>query len=381
MNPDLYQAPEIGRPIRVGRGESEYWAFAPQPVLREVALAPRTVYLLSEADRALGELAGIGARLPNPHLLIQPYLRREAVASTRIEGTQSTLSEVLSAEAQLRIETEDQREVLNYVRALEHGLARLTSLPLSKRLIRELHGELLRGVRGQERTPGDFRRSQNWIGGTGPADAVFVPPSSDLLEDALDDLEAFFHEDLELPVLVRCALAHFQFETIHPFLDGNGRLGRLLIVFYLLEQRMLRQPLLYLSGYFEQRRDDYVAHLQAVRERGDVNGWLSFFLEGVALQARRAAESADSLHALRDEFRERLRRARARGQVVDAAEALIGNPFVSAPRLAQMLGVTRQGAQYVLSSLVRTGIVHPVPGEARPALFVAGEVLAVLQRD
>jgi Fic family protein len=381
MNPDLYTAPSIGRAIRVGRGEAAYWAFAPEPILREVTLSSRTVFLLSEADRALGELAGIGVRLPNPHLLIQPYLRREAVASSRIEGTQSTLSEVLSAEAQLRVETEDQREVLNYVRALEYGLARLPELPLSKRLIRDLHAELLRGVRGHERTPGEFRRSQNWIGGSGPADARFVPPPTDLLEDALDDLEAFLHEDLELPVLIRCAFAHFQFETIHPFVDGNGRLGRLLIVFYLLERRLLRQPLLYLSSYFEQRRDAYVEALQGVRERGDVDGWLSFFLEGVALQARRAAESADSLLELRDEFRERLRRVRARGQVVDAAEALIGNPFVSAPRLAEVLGVTRQGAQYVLSSLQRAGIVTPAPVQGRAALFVAGEVLNVLQRD
>jgi Fic family protein len=381
MNPDAYQAPSIGRPVRVGRGDTAYWAFAPEPVLRAVNLSPRTVVLLSEADRALGELAGIGIRLPNPHLLIQPYLRREAVASTRIEGTQSTLSEVLSAEAQLRIETEDQREVLNYVRALEYGLSRLPELPLSKRLIRDLHAELLRGVRGQERTPGEFRRSQNWIGGTGPSDALFVPPPPDRLEGALDDLESFLHEELDLPVLIQCALAHFQFETIHPFLDGNGRLGRLLIVLYLLERRALRQPLLYLSGYFEQRRDAYVGALQGVRERGDIDGWLSFFLEGVALQARSAAESADSLLALGDEFRERLRRVRARGQVVDAAEALIGNPFVSRPGLAEMLGVTRQGAQYVLSSLQRAGIVDSVPGAARPALFVAREVLDVLQRD
>ncbi len=381
MNPDLYQAIEIGRPIRVGRGEAAYWAFEPRPVLRELSLTTRTVYLLSEADRALGELARIGARLPNPHLLIQPYLRREAVASSRIEGTQSTLSEVLSAEAQLRIETEDQREVLNYVRALEYGLVRLGELPLSKRLIRELHEQLLRGVRGQERTPGEFRRTQNWIGGNGPADALFVPPPSQYLERALDDLEGFLHEDLELPILVRCGLAHFQFETIHPFLDGNGRLGRLLIVFFLMEQRLLRQPLLYLSGYFEQRREDYVAALQGVRERGDVNGWLAFFLEGVALQARSAAEAADALHGLRDEFRERLRQVRARGQAVDAAEALVGNPFVTAPRLAATLGLTRQGAQYVLSTLQRAGIVESVPGGRRPALFVAREVLDVLQRD
>ena len=324
---------------------------------------------------------GLGARLPNPHLLISPYLRREAVASTRIEGTQSTLSEVLSAEAQLGVETEDQREVLNYVRALERGIARLRELPLSKRLIREMHAELMRGVRGQERTPGEFRRSQNWIGGTNPSDALFVPPPVELLEDSLDDFEAFLHEQVELPVLVRCALAHLQFETIHPFLDGNGRLGRLLIVFYLVEQGVLGQPLLYLSAFFEKNRDDYVHALQGVRERGDIDGWLSFFLRGVAQQSRSAVECADALLRLRDDFRARLRQLRARGQSVDAAEALIGNPFVTAPQLMQTLGLTRQGAQYVIGSLERAGIVVPAPNDVRPALFVARDVLAVLERD
>lgn len=381
MNPALYRAAEAGRPVRVGSGAAAYWAFVPAPVPREVALSPSTVFRLSEADRALGALAGLGARLPNPHLLIQPYLRREAIASTRIEGTQSTLSEVLSAEAQLRVETEDQREVLNYVRALEHGLRRLPELPLSKRLIREMHSELMRGVRGEDRTPGEFRRSQNWIGGNNPVDALFVPPPVNHLEDALDDFEQFLHEDVRLPLLVRCALVHSQFETIHPFLDGNGRLGRLLIVFYLVERGAIGQPLLYLSAFFERNRVEYVDALQAVRERGDVDRWISFFLEGVAVQARSAARSADSLLRLREEFRERLRQVRARGQAIDAAEGLIGNPFVTVPRLAEMLGVTRQGAQYVISSLERARVVEALEGESRPALYVAREVLDVLQRD
>jgi Fic family protein len=348
---------------------------------RDVQLSQATVFELSEADRAVGALAGLGARLQNPHLLIRPYLRREAVASTRIEGTQSSLSDVLSAEAQLRVETEDQREVLNYVRALEHGLRRLPTLPLSKRLIREMHAELLAGVRGEERTPGEFRRSQNWIGGTNPSNALFVPPPVDLLEDALDDFEAFLHQDLRIPLLVRCALVHFQFETIHPFLDGNGRLGRLLIVFYLIERGVISQPLLYLSAYFERNRDEYVGALQGVRERGDMDNWISFFLRGVTVQANSAIDAADALLRLREEFRGRLRQARARGQAADAADALIGNPFVSVPQLAQLLGLTRQGAQYVISSLERAGIVESVPGETRPALHVAREVLDVLQRD
>ncbi len=381
MDAAAYTAPRIGRPMVVGRGDAAYTAFAPAPIPRAVELTPETVYLLSEADRALGALAGVGGRLPNPHILIQPYLRREAVASTRIEGTQSTLSEVLSAEAQSLVETEDQREVLNYVRALETGLRRLPTLPLSKRLIREIHGELLRGVRGQERTPGEFRRTQNWIGGSNPSNALFVPPPADLLEDALDDLESFLHEDVQLPILVRCALAHFQFETIHPFLDGNGRLGRLLIVFYLVERGAIGQPLLYLSAYFERKREAYVARLQGVRERGEVDSWLSFFLRGVATQAKSAIDSADALLRLREEFRDRLRHARARGQAVDAAEALIANPFVTAPNLSRTLNVTRQGAQYVIASLDRAGIIAPVRGDARPALYVANEVLDVLQRD
>jgi Fic family protein len=381
VDPDRYAAPLIGRPLRVGQGDASYWAFAPAPIPRQVELSASTILELSEADRAVGALAGLGGQLPNPHILISPYLRREAVASTRIEGTQSTLSEVLSAEAQLRVETEDQREVLNYVRALERGLLRLQELPLSKRLIREMHGELMRGVRGEERTPGEFRRSQNWIGRTNPSDALFVPPPVDLLEDALDDLERFLHEEVPLPVLVRCALAHFQFETIHPFLDGNGRLGRLLIVFYLVERGVLGQPLLYLSAYFERNRDEYVNALQGVRERGDINGWIAFFVRGLTVQARSAVESADALLRLREEFRARLRQAGARGQAVDASEALIGNPFVTAPQLAQLLNVTRQGAQYVISSLERARIVQPVEGKSRPALYVAQEVLDVLERD
>lgn len=381
MHPANFRAPDVGAPIRVGRGDAAYWAFLPSAIPRTLTLGSSTVFHLSEADRAVGSLAGLGSRLPNPHLLIQPYLRREAVASTRIEGTQSTLSEVLSAEAQLRVTTEDQREVLNYVRALERGMALFPELPLSKRLIREMHRELMRGVRGEQQTPGEFRRTQNWIGGRNPIEALFVPPPVDHLEEALDDLESFLHEDVELPVLVRCALAHFQFETIHPFLDGNGRLGRLLIVFYLVERGALPQPLLYLSAFFERNREAYVDALQAVRERGELDGWIDFFVRGVAEQARAALASAEALLRLREDFRGRLRNAGARGSAIDAAESLIGNPYVTVPRLASTLGVSRQGAQYVIRSLERAGIVDQVVMEARPTLYVARSILEVLQGD
>jgi Fic family protein len=201
------------------------------------------------------------------------------------------------------------------------------------------------------------------------------------MKRALDNFEKWLHADDDVPDLVRVAVAHAQFETIHPFLDGNGRLGRLLIVFYLVERGVLRQPLLYLSAYFERNRQEYVDRLQAVREVGDFEGWIRFFLRGAALQATNAVSSAEALLTLREEFRARLRSIKARGQVVDAAEGLIGNPFIAAPQLAQSLGVTRQGAQYVIASLEKAGIVEPVEGEIRPALYVAREVLDVLQRD
>jgi len=381
MDPARFVSQRAGRVIVAQPGPAQYHTFLPAPIPRELDFNADLVGELSRADQALGRLAALGGFLPNPHVLINPYVRREAVASTRIEGTQSSLSDVLSAEAQALPETADRREVLNYVRALELGLDRLSDLPLSNRLIRNMHEELLRGVRGEERTPGEFRRTQNWIGGRGPSDAFYVPPPPTEMQGALDDLEGFLHEENQLPILIRCALLHYQFETIHPFLDGNGRLGRLLVVFYLVERRILRAPLLYLSAYFERHRDHYVESLQAVREQGAYEAWVTFFLRAVATQAVGAVTTADALLRLSAEFRERLRRARARGQAVDAAEALIGNPFVSAPRLAEMLGLTRQGGQYVIATLERAGIVEPAPGRSRPALFVAPEVLAALQHD
>jgi cell filamentation protein, protein adenylyltransferase len=383
MDPAGFTSLRAGRVVAVGRGDARFFAFEPKPTPREIELDAELVLVLSEADQELGRLAGLGELLPNPHLLIRPYLRREAVSSTRIEGTQSTLGDVFSAEAQLKLlpENPDLREVLNYVRALELGLVRLRSLPLSNRLLREMHAELMRGVRGQERTPGDFRRSPNWIGGRGPSDAVFVPPDPDRMIVALDDFERYLHEDVPLPLLVRCALIHYQFETIHPFLDGNGRLGRLLIVFYLVERGVLRQPLLYLSSYFEGHREEYVRSLQSVREEGAYEEWIKFFLRAVASQARLATETSEALIRLGRGFRDRLRSIRARGQAIDAAEALIGNPFVSAPSLARDLGLTRQGAQYVIDTLQRAEIVVPSPGETRPMLYLAREVLTLLESD
>src|SRR5205814_96999 len=256
---------------------------------------PQLVRALSDADRLTGRLAGEGGRLANPHLLIRPFVRREAVLSSRIEGTQATLGELLAAEAGAAVDRSpaDLREVANYVTALEHGVKRLTTLPLSLRLTRELHAKLMTGVRGGHATPGEFRTSQNWIGAPGStlSNATYVPPPPDMLMDCLSAWEKFLHER-SLPVLVQAALMHVQFEAIHPFLDGNGRVGRLLITLFLVEREVLPTPLLYLSAFFEATRADYYGALQGVHERGEWEDWLVYFLNGVARQSEDALSRA-----------------------------------------------------------------------------------------
>ena len=276
---------------------------------------------MSKADRALGRLAGAGRLLPNPHLLVQPYLTAEALSSSRIEGTQASLSEVFEAEAdRADSSTIDVREVQNYIRAFEHGLARLDELPLSLRLIREVHGRLMTGVRGEEKSPASSDGPRT---GSARRDAHSTSRSShhhDTTRDdrGLGDWESFLHEDHDLPPLVACALIHYQFETIHPFLDGNGRLGRLIIVLYLMMRDELPEPLLYLSPYFEQRRDRYYALLQGVRERGEMQQWLEFFLQAVATQATSAVTLAEALLDLQLDYRQRLADDRSRAsEVID----------------------------------------------------------------
>src|SRR5438034_1265981 len=265
-------APASAPPGRRVRCAGGYTAFVPDPLPPELHWTPTLVRALSDADRLVGRLAGEGGRLPNPHLLIRPFVRREAVLSSRIEGTQAALGEWLAAEAGAAVERSpaDLREVGNYVVALEYGVERLGALPLSLRLVRELHERLMRGVRGGAATPGEFRRSQNWVGPPGStlADAIYVPPPADELMGCLGAWEKFLH-DGSLPPLVHAALAHSQFEAIHPFLDGNGRVGRLLITLLLVEKGVLPAPLLYLSAYFEATRPEYYARLLAVTENGE----------------------------------------------------------------------------------------------------------------
>lgn len=363
-----------GRYIRQPTG---YRAFIPAPLPPQpaVSMDGNLPNLLSLADRALGRLDGSVLTLPNPDLFVFMYVRKEAVLSSQIEGTQSSLHDLLAAEADLFDETmpRDVDEVVNYVRAMKLGLHRLQDLPVSVRLIREIHEELMQGVRGGRLQPGELRHSQNWIGPAGCtlATASFVPPPHEEVPKALGDLELFLHRDDGLPPLVKIALAHVQFETIHPFLDGNGRVGRLLITFLLTECGVLHKPVLYLSHYFRQHRAEYYEHLQAIRDRGEWEAWLLFFLRGVIEVAGEAAETARRIQMLREQHRtaitDKLGRAAANGHRV--LESLFDRPIVSVANVKGMTGTTYAAANNLVAKLVEVGILVEMTGYARNRRF------------
>lgn len=367
-------------PTRAGRYITQptgYRAFMPAPLPPQPALAlgGELQGLLSAADRALGRLDGSVLTLPNPDLFVFMYVRKEAVLSSQIEGTQSSLQDLLAAEAQLFEQglPRDVDEVINYVRAMNHGLARLAELPVSVRLIREIHAELMRGVRGGRLQPGELRTSQNWIGPAGCTlnTATFVPPPHHAVPGALGDLENFLHAADELPPLVKIALAHVQFETIHPFLDGNGRVGRLLITFLLTERGVLHKPVLYLSHYFKQHRRTYYEHLQAVRDQGAWEAWLAFFLRGVIEVAGEAAEMARRILQLREQHRAaitaQLGRAARNGHKV--LESLFDRPIVAVNDVQKMTGTTYAAANSLVSRLVKLGVLGEMTGYARNRRF------------
>ncbi len=377
MDATRFVAPAFGEARRT-LGRHGYVAFFPTSVTRSIDFHPSTVMLLSEADRALGRLAGAGRQLPNPHLLIEPYVTREAVSSSRIEGTQASLSDVFDAQAR-NSEAGPVGEVSNYIRALNHGLDRLEKLPVSKRLLCEVHAVLMSDVRGQEKLPGEIRRSPNWIGSPDnrPETAIFVPPPVDEMNALLDDLERFVHEDTLIPPLVKIALIHYQFETIHPFLDGNGRLGRLLIAFLLVEQDLLPSPLLYISTYFEQRRSDYYDFLQAVREEGALRQWIEFFLSGVTTQANEAVSVAEKLVDLRERYRGALVGDRSRAHEV--LDLIFLNPVLTTRRVSRTLDTTVQSANNHIRRLEHAGIVTEVAGiPGRSKRWVSLDVLRTI---
>jgi Fic family protein len=372
-----------GRLVSVGEGR---WAFVPAPLPPKLSYAPPLVAALSEADRALGELAGLGRTLPNPYLLTRPFLKREAVLSSRIEGTSASLVDLYAFEAEPPLFGEPQRrddvqEVRNYVRALEHGMARLEDLPISQRLLREMHALLMEGMRGARRDPGEFRRILNWIGTPGAEldEATYVPPPPAEIPTTLSALERYIHGDTGLPPLLDIALVHYQFEAIHPFLDGNGRIGRLLITLMLIERDLLPEPLLYLSAYFERHRGAYYDHLLAVSQKGEWKEWLLFFLRGVSVEASDASRRAAKLFELRETYMERFQREGARPNLLAAVNHLFTNPVTSIRELAEVLGVSFEAARRQVGSLEERGVLQEITGRRRNRLYAAREILQVLQ--
>jgi Fic family protein len=337
---------------------------------------------LEAATLALGRLDGVSTLLPDTSLFLYTYVRKEAVLSSQIEGTQSSLSDLLLFELAEApgVPRDDVVEVSNYVAALEHGLARLgDGFPLSNRLIREIHGVLLSRGRGSGKAPGEFRRSQNWIGGTRPGNAHFVPPPHTAVEDCMAALERFLHAEGGLPVLVRAGLAHVQFETIHPFLDGNGRVGRLLITFLLCHAGVLREPLLYLSLHFKQHRPTYYDLLDRVRREGDWESWLAFFLEGVRDTADGAVATARRLAAMFQEDRRQIEPAgRRAGSALRVHEALKAHPLLSLPAICQRTGLSFPAASSAVDLLLERGIARELTGKRRNRLFLYDKYLAIL---
>lgn len=363
------------------RQPAGYSAFIPTPLPPEPPLLfdEELVEVAQAASESVGRLDGISETLPDPDLFVAMYVRKEAVLSSQIEGTQSSLEDVLEFEAGLEPEDQprDVEEVFNHVRALNHGLRRLEELPLSLRLLREIHGVLMEGVRGGERSPGEFRTSQNWIGpqGTSLQDAVFVPPPPHEMIQALGNLEVYLHEGR--PDLISAGVAHCQFETIHPFLDGNGRMGRLLITFLLCERGVLRRPLLYLSHYLRRHRQEYYERLMTVRERGDWEGWLKFFLRGVAEVAEEGAETARRVTDLRARH-QALLQDRVRGtHKYEFLDLLLRNPYVTARFVEDRLDVSYNTANSLIRRFLDAGILEEITDRPRNRWFAYRSYVAL----
>lgn len=383
VRPEEFAPQAPGKLLAIGRG---VYAFLPDPLPPRLEWSLRLIALLDEARGALGELAGLLRQLPNPYLFIRPFIQKEAVLSSRIEGTQAGLLDVYALEAQVPLFPspelrEDAQEVLNYIRALERGRELLQEIPLSLRLLKEVHAVLLRGVRGGGRAPGEFRRTQNWIGPPGSSleEARYVPPPPGPMLEALDALERFWHSDHGLPPLVEIALVHYQFEAIHPFLDGNGRMGRLLITLMLLERGLLPEPALYLSAYFERHRTLYYDLLLGVSQRGAWEDWLAFFLEGVRTEAKDVAERARRLLDLWREWRERYGRKGGSAHILGLLDLLFERPVLTVPLVKDRLEITHAWANRLVQRLEEDGILTPVSERKRNRLYAAKAILEILE--
>lgn len=382
MQTSKFSKNRAGTILKNGDG---HWAFVPHELPPKLEVDWGLAREISEADRKLSELAGTARTLPNPQLLIEPFSRKEAVLSSKIEGTVASLSDLLSYEALGTVKNDrgDVREVANYVNALGYGLKRLNEIPVSLRLMRELHERLMKGVRGQNLTPGEFRKRQNWIGDPGCKieDATFVPPPVSDMMTALGSLEKYIHDTSQLPPLVRMAIIHYQFEAIHPFLDGNGRIGRLLIVLLLVSEKLMPQPLLYLSAFFDRHRSDYYRLLLEVSQNGNWREWMIFFLRGVAEQSQDAIFRASKLLELSQRCRENLQNARASATLLKLADYLFMSPVVTVAIAQRVLKVSQPAAQMNIDRLVAEGMLTETTGRQRGRVYMADRVLSVVEED
>ncbi len=359
------------------------YAFVPPDLPPEIEPNWKIASALSDADRALSQLSGIARTLPNPHLLLRSFIRREAVLSSRIEGTQASLSDVMRYEGVEEASNPgDINEVVSYITALEYGLERIQEIPMSLRLVKELHHILMQGVRGGVQAPGELRRIQNWIGTTGStiATATYVPPPVNELNDCLTSLERFINSDSPIPPLVKMAFIHYQFEAIHPFLDGNGRVGRLIITILLCKWELLSQPLLYLSAYFEKYRDDYYNGLLEVTRHANWERWLIYFLSGIKEQSNDAIVRSSQLIDLWGAYKDKLQNARASGLQYQLIEHLFVQPIFSTSHIQKQLGITFRAAQQNIDKLIEHGILSEVTGKQRNRIFAARHIIDIVDR-
>jgi Fic family protein len=380
MDTALFKNSPSGKLVQTTNG---YCAYVPNDLPPILEWDTELVSQLSRSDLAMGTLSGLGETLPNPHLLIYPFIRREAVLSSRIEGTQSSLSDLLLFEATQVEKQRDVREVQNYVYAMEYGLKRLNELPLSLRFIRELHGILMEGVRGEHSTRGEFRQSQNWIGTDGATlnEATFVPPPVAEMQACLGQLEKFFHSDTKLPPLVQVAMVHYQFETIHPFLDGNGRIGRLLVTLLLCQKNVLTKPLLYLSAFFEQHRQEYYELLLKVSQTGEWREWIVFFLKAVTEQSEDAVSRSRRLLELLRGYSQTAREKHLTPTSGQLVELIFMKPVLNVKTAQEFLKVSYPSAQNAISSLEEVGILTEITGRRRDKAYAANEILKALGEE
>lgn len=376
-------SPRSGRLVVQQKGPEGYSAFVPNPLppTPPLQIDDEMSRLMERANRALGRLDGCTYTLPNPDLFLYMYVRKEAVLSSQIEGTQASLADLLEYEGEIESKSsqDDITEVSNYVAAMNYGLERLRGFPLSLRLIKDIHARLMSGIRGGHKNPGEFRSTQNWIGGTMPGNAAFVPPPPHALLPCLADLEKFLHDE-SVPPLIKAGLAHAQFETIHPFLDGNGRMGRLLITFILCHDQVLEKPLLYLSLFFKKHRQEYYERLNAVRKDGDWEGWIKYYLQGVYEISRQATNAAKAIMDLLAADRQKLA---GLGKAAPTAMALLDllyrRPYVTIPFVTRELGISPPAAGKAVNNLVTLEILKEVSGKKRDRVFLHEAYLAIIR--